>query len=88
MNAHNKTQFNYARISCVLKDSSCDTPSPKILILAILATRIRYNTHTHKEEHNACFHLLDCPYFTIDLQFGLLKNTKVFLRLVVGVSTK
>ena len=38
MNAHNKTQFTYARINCVLKDSSCDTPLPKILMLAILAT--------------------------------------------------
>ena len=38
MNAHNKTQFIYARINSVLKDSSCDTPLPKILMLAILAT--------------------------------------------------
>ncbi|KAG5615515.1 hypothetical protein H5410_015339 [Solanum commersonii] len=38
MNAHNKTQFTYAKIICVLKDSNCDTPLPKILMLAILAT--------------------------------------------------
>ncbi|KAG5586358.1 hypothetical protein H5410_046792, partial [Solanum commersonii] len=38
MNAHNKTQFTYARVTCVLKDSNCDTPLPKILMLAILAT--------------------------------------------------
>ncbi|KAG5577253.1 hypothetical protein H5410_057387, partial [Solanum commersonii] len=38
MNAHNKIQFTYARINCVLKDSNCDTPSPKILMLAIVAT--------------------------------------------------
>ena len=38
MNAHNKTQFTYAKIKCALKDSSCDTPLPKILMLAILAT--------------------------------------------------
>ncbi|KAG5595134.1 hypothetical protein H5410_036366, partial [Solanum commersonii] len=38
MNAHSKTQFTYARITCVLKDSNCDTPLPKILMLAILAT--------------------------------------------------
>ena len=30
MNAHNKTQLTHARINCVLKDSSCDTPLPKI----------------------------------------------------------
>ncbi|KAG5599019.1 hypothetical protein H5410_030389 [Solanum commersonii] len=38
MSAHNKTQFTYARINCVLKDTSCDTPLQKILMLAILAT--------------------------------------------------
>ena len=38
MNAHNKAQFTYARITCVVKDSNCDTPSPKILMLVILAT--------------------------------------------------
>ncbi|KAG5590699.1 hypothetical protein H5410_041213, partial [Solanum commersonii] len=38
MSAHNKTQFTYARINCVLKDSSCDTPLQKILMLAIPAT--------------------------------------------------
>ncbi|KAG5576667.1 hypothetical protein H5410_056801 [Solanum commersonii] len=38
MNAHKKTQFTYARINCALKDSSCDTLLPKILMLAILAT--------------------------------------------------
>ncbi|KAG5610694.1 hypothetical protein H5410_021975 [Solanum commersonii] len=38
LNAHNKTQFTYARINCVLKDLSCDTPLPKILMLAIIAT--------------------------------------------------
>ncbi|KAG5590130.1 hypothetical protein H5410_040644 [Solanum commersonii] len=38
MSAHNKNQFTHARINCILKDSSCDTPLPKILMLAILAT--------------------------------------------------
>ncbi|KAG5631986.1 hypothetical protein H5410_003703 [Solanum commersonii] len=38
MNARNKTQFTYARINCVLKDSNCDTPSPKIFMLTIPAT--------------------------------------------------
>ncbi|KAG5571411.1 hypothetical protein H5410_061177 [Solanum commersonii] len=38
MNALIKTQITYARNNCVLKDSSCDTPLPKILMLAILAT--------------------------------------------------
>ncbi|KAG5585931.1 hypothetical protein H5410_046365 [Solanum commersonii] len=38
MSVHNKTQFTYVMINCVLKDSSCDTPLAKILMLAILAT--------------------------------------------------
>ncbi|KAG5620020.1 hypothetical protein H5410_005238 [Solanum commersonii] len=38
MNIHNKTQITHAKINCVLKDSSCDTPLPKILMLSILAT--------------------------------------------------
>ncbi|KAG5577347.1 hypothetical protein H5410_057481 [Solanum commersonii] len=38
MNVHNKTQFTYARINCVPKDSSCDTPLPKILKHSILAS--------------------------------------------------
>ncbi|KAG5630270.1 hypothetical protein H5410_001987 [Solanum commersonii] len=38
MNTHMKTQFIYARINCVLKDSSCDTPLPKILMLTILSS--------------------------------------------------
>ncbi|KAG5571622.1 hypothetical protein H5410_061388, partial [Solanum commersonii] len=38
MNIHNKIQITYAKINCVLKDSSCDTPLPEILMVAILAT--------------------------------------------------
>ncbi|KAG5631655.1 hypothetical protein H5410_003372 [Solanum commersonii] len=33
-----QTQFTHVRINCVPKDSSCDTPLPKILKLAILAS--------------------------------------------------
>ncbi|KAG5580097.1 hypothetical protein H5410_050724, partial [Solanum commersonii] len=38
MNVHNKTQLTHARINCILKDSSCDTPLSKILKLTILAS--------------------------------------------------
>ncbi|KAG5576978.1 hypothetical protein H5410_057112 [Solanum commersonii] len=38
MNIHNKIEVTYAHINCVLKHSSCDTPLPEILMLAILAT--------------------------------------------------
>ncbi|KAG5631835.1 hypothetical protein H5410_003552 [Solanum commersonii] len=37
MNAHNKIRFTYA-IKCVLKDSSCDSPISKNLMLTILAS--------------------------------------------------
>ncbi|KAG5630757.1 hypothetical protein H5410_002474 [Solanum commersonii] len=33
-----QTSASSAQINCVLKDSSCDTPLPEILMLAILAT--------------------------------------------------
>ncbi|KAG5576775.1 hypothetical protein H5410_056909 [Solanum commersonii] len=36
MNIHNKIQITYAMINCTLKDSSCDTPLPEILMLAII----------------------------------------------------
>ena len=39
MNAHDKTQLTqHARINCPLKDSSCDSPLPKNLMLTILAS--------------------------------------------------
>ncbi|KAG5585775.1 hypothetical protein H5410_046209 [Solanum commersonii] len=38
MNVHNKTQFTHAKIKCVPKDSSCDTPLPKILKLVIVSS--------------------------------------------------
>ncbi|KAG5605077.1 hypothetical protein H5410_026569, partial [Solanum commersonii] len=74
MSAHNKTQFTYPKINCVLKDSSCDTPLPKILMLAILATcassrlinsrsEIRCNAHTQKEEQ-CMFSPIGLPLFS------------------------
>ncbi|KAG5631518.1 hypothetical protein H5410_003235 [Solanum commersonii] len=38
MNAHNKTQFTYAKIKCSLKDSNCDSPISTNLMLAILVS--------------------------------------------------
>ncbi|KAG5586032.1 hypothetical protein H5410_046466 [Solanum commersonii] len=39
MNAHHKTQFSYVKIKCALKDSSCDSPISKNLMLIILASK-------------------------------------------------
>ncbi|KAG5630287.1 hypothetical protein H5410_002004 [Solanum commersonii] len=61
MNAHNKAQFTYARITCLLKDSNCVTPFPKILMLAILATASSSSTKVSK-----------CPHLTQDKK-GLSK---------------
>ncbi|KAG5632575.1 hypothetical protein H5410_004292, partial [Solanum commersonii] len=38
MNAHNKTQFTYAKIKCALKNSSCDSLISTNLMLTILAS--------------------------------------------------
>ncbi|KAG5571974.1 hypothetical protein H5410_061740 [Solanum commersonii] len=38
INAHNMTQFTYAKIKCALKNSSCDSPISKNLKLTILAS--------------------------------------------------
>ncbi|KAG5571378.1 hypothetical protein H5410_061144 [Solanum commersonii] len=38
MNAHNKTQFTYAKIKCALKDSTCDSLISTNLMLTILAS--------------------------------------------------
>lgn len=46
MNIHNKTHATYARINLVLKDSSCDTPLPKTLMLTILGTNAISNLTT------------------------------------------
>ncbi|KAG5615039.1 hypothetical protein H5410_014863 [Solanum commersonii] len=84
MSAHNKTQFTYARINCVLKDSSCDTPIPKILRLAILATcarsrstkRIRVNAHTKKRGTQCMFSPIGLPLFSNRLSIRLTQDQK------------
>ncbi|KAG5577013.1 hypothetical protein H5410_057147 [Solanum commersonii] len=87
-----RLKFTYARINSVLKDLSCDTPLPKILMLAILAT---YAITLNRKYLSALAsrmipysHTEVCPYFTIDVRFSLLKIKKVFLRLVIGKSAK
>ncbi|KAG5595816.1 hypothetical protein H5410_037048, partial [Solanum commersonii] len=56
MSAQNKTQFTYARINCVIKDSSCDTPLPKILMLTIIGT-CASSSSTKSQELDATFSL-------------------------------
>ncbi|KAG5595750.1 hypothetical protein H5410_036982 [Solanum commersonii] len=61
MNVHNKTQFTYARINCVLKGSSCDTQLPKILKLAILSS----NASSTSTKAFECPHKNDDSIFTL-----------------------
>ncbi|KAG5599467.1 hypothetical protein H5410_030837 [Solanum commersonii] len=82
MNAYNKTQFTYARITCVLNNSNCDTPLPKILMLAILATC----ASSSSTKVSKCPHV--CPYFPIDFRFGLLKIKKSLSKACNGLSAK
>lgn len=41
MNVHKNTQLTHARMNCAPKESSCDSPLPKNLILTILASSAR-----------------------------------------------
>ena len=58
MNAHNKTQFTYAKIKCALKDSSCDSPISKNLTLTILAS----NASSSSTIVFKCPHTKNDPY--------------------------
>ena len=64
-----KTQLTHASINCVLKDSSCDTPLPKILKLAILDS----NASSSSTKAFECPHTNDDSIFTckgiINLKF-------------------
>ncbi|KAG5580208.1 hypothetical protein H5410_050835, partial [Solanum commersonii] len=90
MSAHNKTQFTYARITCVLKDSNCDTLLRNILMLPILATCARSRSaKVCKCPHESDTMLTLKKRNTMHgLTHSLLKIKKVFLRLVMGLSAK
>ena len=60
MNVHNKTQLTHASFNCALKDSSCDTPLPKILKLTILAS----NASSSSTKVLKCPHKKDDSRFT------------------------
>ena len=59
MNAHNKTQLTHARINCALKDSSCDSPLPKILKFPMLASNASSSSTK----------VLKCPHNKVDSIF-------------------
>ncbi|KAG5595450.1 hypothetical protein H5410_036682 [Solanum commersonii] len=68
-NAHNKTQFSYAKIKCALKDSSYDSPISKNLMLTILVL----NASSSSTKVFKCPHTNDDSIFirkgTINLKF-------------------
>ncbi|KAG5585796.1 hypothetical protein H5410_046230 [Solanum commersonii] len=74
LNIHNRTQTTNAKINCVLKDSSCDTPLPKILKPALLAS----NVSSISTKAFECPHTNDDSIFThkwiINLSSGIRCN--------------
>ncbi|KAG5613710.1 hypothetical protein H5410_013534, partial [Solanum commersonii] len=89
MNVHNNTQITHAKINCVLKDLSCDTPLPKILMRLINSrSGIRCDTHTKNEEHNACFNHRFALNFQSTFNLAYSRSKRFFLRLVIGLSAK
>ncbi|KAG5571847.1 hypothetical protein H5410_061613 [Solanum commersonii] len=99
INAHNKTQFIYAKIKCALKDSSCNSPISTKLILTILASKASSSStivfkcpHTKNDSiFTQWFHNLK---FWNQMQRShsqkrtTLNIKKVFSRLVMGKSAK
>ncbi|KAG5595227.1 hypothetical protein H5410_036459 [Solanum commersonii] len=60
MNAQNMTQFTYAKIKCTLKDSSCDSPISKNLMLSMLAS----NASLSSTKVFKCPHIRNDSIFT------------------------
>ncbi|KAG5629339.1 hypothetical protein H5410_001056 [Solanum commersonii] len=83
MNAHNKTQFTYARINRVLKDSNCDTPSPKILMLAILATCLPLELTLLSSHSVASLLLAECYSLLLLLWVVPAPNLNVLISLLL-----
>ncbi|KAG5629130.1 hypothetical protein H5410_000847, partial [Solanum commersonii] len=93
-----KTQITHAKINCVPKDSSCDTPLPKILMLVILATCASSSSTKNQEsdktltlkKRNKMHVFTHRLAFIFQLIFGSahFKIKNVFLRLVMGMSAK
>ncbi|KAG5630079.1 hypothetical protein H5410_001796, partial [Solanum commersonii] len=96
MNIYNKSQSTYAKFNHVVKDSSCDTPLPKILIIAILATcenssstkRIICNAHTKKRNTIHVFTHRFVLIFQSTFELAYSRSKKVFSRLIMGLSAK
>ncbi|KAG5586083.1 hypothetical protein H5410_046517 [Solanum commersonii] len=82
MNARNKTYFTHAQINCALKDSSCDSPISKNLML----TRFVSNASSSSIKVFKCPHTKDDSIFT--QWFILSQDHKGLPRLVMGLSEK
>ncbi|KAG5586081.1 hypothetical protein H5410_046515 [Solanum commersonii] len=82
MNAHNKTHFTHANINCALKDSSCDSPISKNLIVIRLAS----NASSSSTKVFKCPHKKNDSIFT--QWFTLTQDHKGLSKLVMRLSAK
>ncbi|KAG5585756.1 hypothetical protein H5410_046190, partial [Solanum commersonii] len=90
MNIHNKTQITHEKINCVLKDSSCDTPLLKILMITILATNIRNQIqYSHSERGTQCMFLpIGLPLFSHRSSIRLTQDKKGLFKACNGAECK
>ncbi|KAG5631833.1 hypothetical protein H5410_003550, partial [Solanum commersonii] len=92
MNAHNKTQFTYASINCVLKDSSCDTPITK----DSHARNTCYLCNQAQQEISKCPNIKNdfifthkgLPLFSNRLSIQITQDQKGLSKALMGLSAK
>ncbi|KAG5619702.1 hypothetical protein H5410_004920 [Solanum commersonii] len=92
MNAHNKTQFTYAKIKCALKDSSCDSPISKNLMHTILASNASSSsTKVFKFPHkrnDSIFTHNGFPVFSNQLLLQLTQDQEGLFKACYGAECK
>ncbi|KAG5585236.1 hypothetical protein H5410_045670, partial [Solanum commersonii] len=96
MNAHNKTQFTYVGINCVLKDSSCDTPLPKIshahntcYLCKFQLNKKIHMQRSHSQRGTQClFSPIDLPLFSNQSSVRLAQDQKGLSKACNGAECK
>ncbi|KAG5631367.1 hypothetical protein H5410_003084 [Solanum commersonii] len=95
MNAHKGIQLTHARINCVLKYSSCDSPLPKNLKLTLqlpmqvqAQQKIKCNGHIHKDETQCIISPIGLPVFSNQHFHQLTQHLKGLFKASNGVEFK